>query len=148
VSPGGGAGPRYIVAVAVIVLRRGRLLALRRAAHRDAAPGVWETVSGRLEPGEDPGAAAVRETREETGLAIDLDPRPISAYQTRRAGRRMVVIVYRGASAAGAVRRSAEHDADAWMTLREFAAACDLAPLVEAARVAAGGAAVRGGPRR
>jgi 8-oxo-dGTP diphosphatase len=145
-SAGGGGGRRYIVAVAVIVLRRGRLLALRRAAHRDAAPGVWETVSGRLEPGEDPRAAAVRETREETGLAIDLDARPVAAYQTRRAGRPMVVIVYRGASAAGEVRRSDEHDADAWMTPREFAAACALPPLVDAARVAAGRGAPGGRP--
>jgi 8-oxo-dGTP pyrophosphatase MutT (NUDIX family) len=33
-------------------------------------PTAWETVHGRLEPGEQPEDAAVREVREETGLEI------------------------------------------------------------------------------
>ncbi|MEP6733082.1 MAG: ATPase, T2SS/T4P/T4SS family [bacterium] len=34
-------------------------------------PGAWETVHGRIEPGEEPEDAAVREVREETGLTIE-----------------------------------------------------------------------------
>lgn len=34
-------------------------------------PGSWETVHGRIEPGERPEDAAVREVREESGLAVD-----------------------------------------------------------------------------
>ena len=34
-------------------------------------PAAWETVHGRLEPGERPEQAAVREVAEETGLAVD-----------------------------------------------------------------------------
>ena len=33
-------------------------------------PGAWETVHGRIEPGERPEDAAVREVREETGLTV------------------------------------------------------------------------------
>lgn len=33
-------------------------------------PGAWETVHGRIEVGESPEQAAVREVREETGLAV------------------------------------------------------------------------------
>lgn len=47
-----------------------RVLLLQRA--RDTrCPGAWETVHGRLEPAEEPEDAAVREVREETGLAVE-----------------------------------------------------------------------------
>ena len=34
-------------------------------------PTAWETVHGRIEPGESPEQAAVREVREETGLTVE-----------------------------------------------------------------------------
>ncbi len=47
-----------------------RLLVLRRA-EGTRCTGAWETVHGRLEEGERPEHAAVREVGEETGLAIE-----------------------------------------------------------------------------
>jgi 8-oxo-dGTP diphosphatase len=40
--------------------------------HRRHPPnaGLWNGIGGKLEPGEDPYAACIREVREETGLAI------------------------------------------------------------------------------
>ncbi len=46
-----------------------RVLVLRRAATGTRCPLAWETVHGRIEPGERPEDAALRELREETGLA-------------------------------------------------------------------------------
>jgi dihydroneopterin triphosphate diphosphatase len=46
------------------------VLALRRG-EGTRCTGAWETVHGRLEAGERPEEAAVREVREETGLAVD-----------------------------------------------------------------------------
>lgn len=46
------------------------VLVLQRA-HDSRCPGAWETVHGYIEPGEHPEHAAVRELREETGLAAD-----------------------------------------------------------------------------
>jgi 8-oxo-dGTP pyrophosphatase MutT (NUDIX family) len=51
--------------------RRGwELLTLQRAERGTRCPGAWEVVHGRIEPGERPEQAAVRELGEETGLAI------------------------------------------------------------------------------
>ena len=46
-----------------------RVLTLLRSA-TTRCPGAWETVHGRIEAGEEPEDAAVREVREETGLAV------------------------------------------------------------------------------
>ena len=45
------------------------VLTLQRARHT-RCPTAWETVHGRIEPGESPEQAAVREVREETGLEV------------------------------------------------------------------------------
>ncbi len=128
---------RFIVAVAVAVLRGGRVLAMRRAPDRDAGAGAWEALSGRVLPGEPPLVAAMREAREECGLEVLIDPRPIATYQAKRNRDEMVVVVYRGASEAGDVVLSAEHDAFAWMSLEEFGRACPFPQLVEAVGLAA-----------
>src|SRR4030088_3056827 len=46
-----------------------RVLALQRAADTKR-PGSWETVYGKIDAGERPEKAAVRELREETGLEL------------------------------------------------------------------------------
>jgi 8-oxo-dGTP pyrophosphatase MutT (NUDIX family) len=48
-----------------------RVLVLQRSAAGTRCPLAWETVHGRIEPGERPEEAAVREVAEETGLAIE-----------------------------------------------------------------------------
>src|SRR5690348_16973249 len=45
------------------------VLTLQRA-HDTRCPTAWETVHGHIEAGESPEQAAVREVREETGLAV------------------------------------------------------------------------------
>jgi dATP pyrophosphohydrolase len=47
-----------------------RVLVLQRA-EGTRCPGSWETVHGRIEPGERPEHAALREVREETGLTVE-----------------------------------------------------------------------------
>ena len=46
------------------------ILLIRRAGHR-IFPGLWQCVTGGIEPGERVTAAAMREVREETGLGRD-----------------------------------------------------------------------------
>jgi dATP pyrophosphohydrolase len=114
--------------VAVWILRHGRagrqLLLLRRA-HGRLLPGLWQCVTGSLEPDERVAAAALRELVEETGIQgeaveafYDLD----LAYAFHEPSRDAVLL-----EAAFAVRvtadteprLSAEHDAFRWLTLEE-----------------------------
>jgi 8-oxo-dGTP diphosphatase len=128
---------RFLVAVAAIVFRGDRTLALRRSAHRDAGAGLWETISGRVDRDEDLVQALQREALEETGLAIELDPQPVDAYTMRRGDAPMVLVLYRGRSEQGEVVLSAEHDAFAWLTPSEFAATTTLDRLARAVARAA-----------
>jgi 8-oxo-dGTP pyrophosphatase MutT (NUDIX family) len=48
-----------------------RVLVLQRAAAGTRCPLAWETVHGRIEPGERPEQAALREVAEETGLPVE-----------------------------------------------------------------------------
>jgi acetyl-CoA carboxylase carboxyl transferase subunit beta len=59
---------RVEAAGAVVVGTDGRVLLVRRG--RAPAKGDWSLPGGKLEPGESPEEAVVREVREETGLAV------------------------------------------------------------------------------
>lgn len=124
----------FVGAVCVLVRRGNRVLALRRSARKDAAPGVWEAVSGRLEPGEAPLDGAAREVREETGLRTRIDPRPLEAHSTDRAGVPMLIVYYAAEWIEGEPILSDEHDAMRWADADEFAALTPIVPLAAAAR--------------
>lgn len=127
----------FVVAVAALIFREGRVLAMRRSRAKDVGAGLWETVSGRVEPDEQPLDALLREVREESGLEVRVDPRPVDAYAMRRGDRPMVVLLYRCDWVSGEVTRSEEHDAHAWWTPDEFEAQSTLARLARAIRLAA-----------
>jgi 8-oxo-dGTP diphosphatase len=59
-----------IVVVGAALLDAGRLLAARRSAPPELA-GRWELPGGKVEPGETPDAALVRELREELGVGTE-----------------------------------------------------------------------------
>ncbi|MCZ4078387.1 NUDIX domain-containing protein [Rhodococcus sp. H36-A4] len=63
-----GTAPLWLSGVSAVVLdENDRILLTRR---RDN--GLWAVVSGILEPGEEPGPAALREISEETGIDAEL----------------------------------------------------------------------------
>jgi 8-oxo-dGTP diphosphatase len=59
------------VAAVVLLEKDGKVLLTRRAWN--PAKGLWTLPGGFVDGGEDPRDAAVRECREETGLAIEID---------------------------------------------------------------------------
>ena len=83
------------VVVGVAILQDGRLLAARRTAP-PALAGRWELPGGKVEPGEEPTAAAVREIAEELGCTVEvtgwLGPVvPVSAHHELRAATAVLV---------------------------------------------------------
>jgi 8-oxo-dGTP diphosphatase len=57
--------------VGAAIVRDGRVLAARRTAPA-AAAGRWEFPGGKVEPGEEPSAALVREIAEELGCRVEV----------------------------------------------------------------------------
>ncbi|MGW3666612.1 (deoxy)nucleoside triphosphate pyrophosphohydrolase [Streptomyces sp. NPDC005141] len=60
-----------IMVVGAALVHGGRLLAARRSAPPDLA-GRWELPGGKVEPGETPERALVRELREELGVEAEV----------------------------------------------------------------------------
>ncbi len=58
-----------VVVAAAVVIREGRVLLTRRAEGQHLA-GLWEFPGGKLEDGESPEEALVRECREECGIEV------------------------------------------------------------------------------
>jgi dihydroneopterin triphosphate diphosphatase len=112
--------PAAVGTVDVFVLRRvsraWRCLVLRRAPGT-RCPGTWETVHGHIEPGEAPAVAAVREVREEAGLAIErlysigVNPFYLASTDTVQLAVVFAAVVRPG----GAVTLGDEHARFAWL---------------------------------
>ena len=67
------------IVVGAALVEAGRLLAARRSAPEELA-GRWELPGGKVEPGEAPEAALVRELREELGVAAEAVERVLGAW--------------------------------------------------------------------
>ena len=129
------AGRRVVVAAAIE--RRGRLLSARRTGPASMAGG-WELPGGKVEPGEDPAHALVRELREE--LSVDAEvvgnvPGPLSGdwpLDDSSVLRVMRVRLERGDPEPGVA-----HDEVRWLAPSEIGSvgwlAADVAPAIAAA---------------
>jgi ADP-ribose pyrophosphatase YjhB (NUDIX family) len=84
------------VATGVVAEREGRILLVRR--NHEPMLGKWSFPSGFVDAGEAVVEAAVRETREETGVDVRID-RLLGVYSAR--GNTTVFIAYAGTIVAG-----------------------------------------------
>jgi 8-oxo-dGTP diphosphatase len=100
--------PQLVVGAALV--RDGRVLACRRTAPA-AAAGRWELPGGKVEPGETPEAALVREVREELGIEIAVS-RWLAAEATIADG---VLLRAALATIVGGEPVPVEHDAVRWL---------------------------------
>lgn len=91
------------VAVGILAERRGRLLLVRR--NHEPHTGEWSFPSGYVDGGEKLEEAALRETKEETGLDVRIT-RLLGAYS--RSGVRVIFIAYAARVTGGRIQVGAE----------------------------------------
>lgn len=107
-----------IVAAAVLI-DDGRVLLTRRGVGTHLA-GMWEFPGGKLEPGESPEAAVVRECREECGIEVEVVD-ILDVTHHRYPEKDVLLLFYRCVLRAGDVQHLQVVD-HAWVKPRELAA--------------------------
>jgi 8-oxo-dGTP diphosphatase len=125
----------YLAVVAVaLVGEDGRVLVQQRAADRSLA-GLWEFPGGKIEPGETPEQALVREIREELGVGLSADALEPAAFASEALGERHLVLLLYAARAWDGEPEALDAAALRWASLDELRALpmppADV-PLVEA----------------
>lgn len=114
------------VVCAVLEDARGRVLVAQRPAHKHLGL-KWEFAGGKVEPGEEPAHAIVREIREELGCDIVVGP-PLPRFTHDYGSIVIEMIPFRCTLAPGsAAPHPHEHLAVRWATPAELGA-LDLAP--------------------
>lgn len=125
--------PTTTLVIAAVCFRdeRGHVLTVRKRG-----TSKFMLVGGKLEPGEAPGAAAVREVAEEVGIELALADLELlgtfDAEAANEADTRVASTVYLAPLPAGATPTAAAEIAElAWLDPREAPDRADLAPLLQ-----------------
>ncbi len=84
--------PTLLVVAGALVDAAGRVLLQQRAPGRQMA-GLWEFPGGKVEPGERPEAALVRELKEELGIDVDAASLVPAAFASAPLGERHLVLL-------------------------------------------------------
>jgi len=80
------------VVAAALVNEAGRILLQQRSPGRQMA-GLWEFPGGKIEPGERPEAALVRELREELGIEVQAADLAPAAFASDELGARHLLLL-------------------------------------------------------
>lgn len=109
--------PPVLVVGAIIADASGRILIAQRPPGSRAA-GRWEFPGGKLEPGEDPRSALLRECQEELGCTVDVGTVYEVVYFAYE-GLTVLLIFYTARIVEG-IARSMEQNALQWVTPEEM----------------------------
>ena len=104
--------------VAAVIVDGDRVLACRRREGK-ADAGRWEFPGGKVEPGESPAEALVREIHEELGIGIRID-RELRTDTTEVRGRGIRLTCLRATIIGPRPTTSTDHDRLEWVRLTEL----------------------------
>ena len=107
----------FRLAAKSFIVKDNNLLIIKRRLSDVQKPSIWEIPGGRLELGEDPFEGLKRETKEETGLDIEvLNPLSVR-YFTRDDNQRITMIIFYCKPLTSEVKLSDEHTDFEWVDL-------------------------------
>jgi len=108
---------KFRVAAKSFVVKDGKLLILKRASDDVQQPNIWELPGGRLELGEDPREGIKRETKEETGIDVEV-LHPINVrHFSRDDGQTITMLIFLCKALNNEVNISKEHSEFDWVSL-------------------------------
>ena len=113
--------PTWLPVVAVALQRGAGLWLMHRRPEGKHHAGLWEFPGGKVEPGETPAQAAVREIGEELGIELaeaDLKPAAFAQESTQVAGKTIVILLYTCARWRG-TPQPIEGGAVGWFSLQD-----------------------------
>ncbi|MDG6982143.1 MAG: NUDIX domain-containing protein [Nitrososphaerota archaeon] len=110
--------PKIVLGAGTLVHRDGRLLVVKRAEEPNR--GLWAFPGGRVEVGETPMQAAVRETKEEVGLDVEIEGVfDVVTYMPEELGKgyrmQVVLVDYLARPNGGRVRLNGESSDYRWV---------------------------------
>ena len=109
--------PFRLAVKSFVINEREELLLIKRSVADVHKPGLWEVPGGRLELGEDPFAGLKRETKEETGLDIQVkNPLRIHHF-VRDDGQKITMITFLCQALSNSIVLSDEHSEFVWLDL-------------------------------
>lgn len=126
-------GPLHVVAA--VIEHDGRVLACRRRAGK-ADAGKWEFPGGKIEPGETPAQALVREIQEELSVTIEVVGE-LTTDDTAVGDRTIRLTCLNATLTADPPQSSTDHDALRWLSPAELHTLDWAAPDLPAVRMVA-----------
>jgi mutator protein MutT len=109
----------FRIATKSFVIKDGKILILKRAHDDVQKPNIWEIPGGRLELGEDPQEGIKRETKEETGIDIEV-LHPINVrHFVRDDGQTITMLIFLCKALNDDVTISEEHSDFDWVELEK-----------------------------
>ncbi|HYZ48122.1 MAG TPA: (deoxy)nucleoside triphosphate pyrophosphohydrolase [Sphingomonas sp.] len=108
-----------IVVAAALVHSDGLVLVQQRAPHRSMA-GLWEFPGGKVELGETPEQALVRELAEELGIGLAAETLTPAAFASERLGDRHMLLLLYTARAWRGEPQPLDASAIRWVSLDEM----------------------------
>lgn len=102
-----------------IINKNNELLLIKRRSNDVHKPGIWEIPGGRLEVGEDPFIGLKRETKEETGLDIEILNPLVVKHFNRDDGQKITIIVFYCRPLTTSISLSEEHTDYVWTPVKE-----------------------------
>lgn len=106
------------IAVVSGCIRQGDLFYVGRRT--GAYAGRWEFLGGKVDPGETPEGALVRELLEEARVLVHVGRKVASTPPLSNVGKRFIVTLYEVTVTVGVPQITDDHSEVAWLTLEEL----------------------------